>query len=50
VSNYHGGSLSNEAGLVIYGYVILENHLHLVATSARNYAGQEGLIEVMRVW
>jgi len=25
--------LQREAGLVIYGYVILENHLHLVATS-----------------
>jgi len=25
--------LQREAGLVIYGYVILENHLHLIATS-----------------
>jgi putative transposase len=27
--------LQREAGLVIYGYVILENHLHLIATSEK---------------
>ena len=47
-------------GLKLYGYVILENHLHFVArgyvdkpehwrySSARNYLGEAGLIEIDR--
>jgi len=43
--------LWREAGFILYGYVILENHRHLVDhpehrrySSARDYSGQDGLI------
>ena len=53
-------------GLKLYAYVILENHLHMVVqsrqlsrdlarfkshnSSARNYLGEEGMIEVCMGW
>ena len=53
--------LQKEENLKLYAYVILENHIHLIVqsvdesthwrySSARNYEGVDGLIEVERFW
>ncbi len=48
--------LQKSDNLVIFSYVILENHLHLVAqsdgqySSARDYVGIDGLLKVDRIW